>query len=141
MISWINNRLKKNKKVIFLFLATISSLCYVSCGYAEVETITPTQLASNVADTTKQISTVISDVALIAGISFILSALFKFHQHKTNPQQVTMSQAVTLLVVGAGLCLFPTMLPTSTQAAFGVGADSINDISGAQIHEVIGAGT
>jgi len=56
---------------------------------------------------------------LIAGIGFIMASFFKFHQHKLNPTQVPMSQGITLLLIGAGLAVFPHLFGTATQAVFG----------------------
>jgi intracellular multiplication protein IcmD len=61
----------------------------------------------------------LEDVALICGVGFILASFFKFHQHKLNPTQVPMSQGVTLLVIGAGLSVFPHLLNTASSGVFG----------------------
>lgn len=65
--------------------------------------------------------TVMQDIALIAGVGFIFSSFFKFHQHKMNPTQVPLSQGVTLLVIGAGLTIFPHLISTASQGVFGTG--------------------
>ena len=74
---------------------------------------------------------------MIAGIGFIMASFFKFHQHKLNPTQVPLSQGITLLLIGAGLAVFPTLLPTATHAVFGSSAD-IAKIGGGQIGGLIG---
>ena len=95
-------------------------------------------IAGNVDTSVKELATVLSDVSLIAGVGFVMASFFKFHQHKLNPTQVPISQGVTLLLIGAGLVLFPTMLPTAKRALFGSGAE-IAKIGGGQIHSIIGS--
>jgi hypothetical protein len=43
------------------------------------------------------ISKVLQKISIVAGVGFILASFFKFHQHKQNPQQVQLSQALLLL--------------------------------------------
>ena len=93
-------------------------------------------IATNVDTSVRELSTVLTDVSLIAGVGFVLASFFKFHQHKLNPTQVPISQGVTLLLIGAGLILFPTMLPTASQAVFGSKAN-IARTGGGQIHGLI----
>lgn len=64
---------------------------------------------------------IMQDIALVAGVGFIFSSFFKFHQHRQNPQQVPLSQGVTLLVIGAGLTVFPHLLSTAASGVFGTG--------------------
>lgn len=101
--------------------------------------ITLTNLGTNIDSSVGQLARVLSDVALIAGIGFVMASFFKFHQHKLNPQQVPLSQGVTLILIGAGLMLFPTMLPTASKAVFGSTA-TIAKVGGSQIHSIIGGG-
>src|SRR3989338_136310 len=87
--------------------------------------LTLSAISTNVGTSISSISRLMEDVALICGIGFILASFFKFHQHKLNPTQVPMSQGVTLLVIGAGLCVFPHLLNTTTKAAFGATVSKI----------------
>lgn len=104
---------------------------------AEPSAVTLSKIASNVDTSVYNMATVLVDVSLVAGIGFIMASFFKFHQHKLNPTQVPISQGITLLLIGAGLTLFPTMLPTATHAAFG--SAPIAKIGGSQIHSIIGS--
>ncbi len=93
-------------------------------------------ITKNVNHTVSQMAKILTDIALIAGIGFILAAFFKFHQHKLNPTQVPISQGVTLLLIGACLTLFVIMLPTAKKAVFGsaqmaqVGATNMSTVIG-----------
>ena len=76
----------------------------------------------NIGKTVVNIATIISNIALVAGIGFLLASFFKFDQHKKNPTQIPISQPLTLLLIGAGLCLFPTIMPLVQTSVFGTSA-------------------
>lgn len=134
----MRNSLRKLKKPIVAFTAVVASLA-VGATFASYVTsgIPLSELASNVGTTVTELGTVLTDISLISGIGFVLASFFKFHQHKLNPTQVPVSQGVTLLLIGAGLVLFPTMLTTGKRAIFGTQAE-IASISGGQISSIIG---
>lgn len=92
----------------------------------------------NIQHTSTHIIVILSDIALLAGIGFIMASFFKFHQHKLNPTQVPMSQGVTLLVIGAGLTLFPIIIPTAKNAVVGSSA-KVAHVTGSGIKALIGA--
>ena len=103
-------------------------------------TVTLSSIATNIDKSVSSLATVLTDVSLIAGIGFIMASFFKFHQHKLNPTQVPMSQGLTLLLIGAGLTLFPTLLPTAANTVFGDNT-SIAQVGGSGINKLIGGGT
>src|SRR3990167_116304 len=70
----------------------------------------------------KNVMSILQDVAMVTGVGFVIASFFKFHQHKMQPTQIPLSQGVTLLLVGAGLTVFPSLLGTTTKSAFGVTA-------------------
>lgn len=45
-------------------------------------------------------------LAYLAGTGFGIASLFKFKQHKDNPQQVTLGAPITLLVIAIALIFF-----------------------------------
>lgn len=94
-------------------------------------------IGSNINQSVSVLATILSDIALIAGVGFVMASFFKFHQHKLNPTQVSLSQGITLILIGAGLILFPSLLPTTTRAVFGTSA-SVNQIGSGQIGKIIG---
>lgn len=100
--------------------------------------VTIQTISTNVDSGISSLAKVLQDVALITGIGFILASFFKFHQHKLNPQQVPMSQGVTLLVIGAGLAVFPHLLSTATQGVFGT---TTVKVGGTAIKSTIGGTT
>jgi intracellular multiplication protein IcmD len=104
------------------------------CVFASA--ITVTDLETNLGKTVTELSVILSNISLIAGIGFVLASFFKFHQHKMNPTQVPLSQGITLLLIGAALLLFPRLLPTAAKAAFGT--TKITSTQGSEIKGLIG---
>lgn len=49
-------------------------------------------------------------VAIIAGIAFILTSLLKLKQHWKNPQQVSISQVISLFILGVVLVGIPLLI-------------------------------
>ncbi len=94
-------------------------------------------IAANVDSALGGVAKMMQSVGLVAGIGFILASFFKFHQHKLNPQQVPLSQGLTLLVIGAGLVLFPTLIPTATSVITGSTGNTAK-LGGSQIKNLIG---
>ena len=115
------------------FALTLGVTALISSGLvfaAANDTVTIQSIQTNIASATQTVGKILVDIALLAGIGFVLASLFKFHQHKLNPTQVPISQGVTLLLVGAALLVFPALLSTTTKAVFNkdAGADP-NDIT------------
>ena len=131
--------LKKYKKAVTLLMAMGTALFAGAC-LADTTAISMTVIASTIDTTVANLSTVLIDVALIAGIGFILASFFKFHQHKQNPTQVQMSQGISLLLIGCGLTLIPILIPTASQAILGTDAKTAQ-IGGSDIHGLIGDGS
>ena len=53
--------------------------------------------------------------------------LFKFKQHKENPQQAPLGTAITMLVVGAALLFLPAIIKPIGLSLFG---GSVGGVSG-----------
>ncbi|MDF1654758.1 MAG: type IV secretion protein IcmD [Coxiellaceae bacterium] len=103
---------------------------------AGTPTVTVAKIQGNVKDTVTATAKILQDLSLIAGIGFIMASFFKFHQHKLNPTQVPMSQGVTLLVIGAGLTMFPILIPTAASTIAG-SKTNISNVSGSGINSLI----
>ena len=94
-------------------------------------------IAHNVGSAVGGLAFIMQDVALVAGIGFILVSFFKFHQHKLQPTQVPISQGITLLVIGAALTFLPRLIATPGSALLGSKA-SVAQLGSNQIESVIG---
>ncbi|MDF1761015.1 MAG: type IV secretion protein IcmD [Coxiellaceae bacterium] len=126
-------------KIVGLVIAGTLLMLIGSEAFAAKPSVTVSAIASNIGTTVTQTAKILQDLSLIAGIGFIMASFFKFHQHKLNPTQVPMSQGVTLLVIGAGLTLFPILIPTAGSAVLG-SAQSVSKVSGTGITNLIGGG-
>lgn len=136
-----NNKTKKRSAIakIVLVVSAIVGVVFASSVFAAVPTaVTLSSIGSNVDTTVSEAARILTDAAILAGIGFIMASFFKFHQHKLNPQQIPLSQGITLILIGAGLLLFPTMLPTAKTAIFGTSA-KIAQVGGSQIQSLIGS--
>ena len=104
----------KISPLLKVLLGVVMLMCITDAVFAGAMTMTT--MSTNIGSTVKNASKILFDVALIAGIGFIFAAAFKLHQHKLNPTQVPMSQGLSLLLIGGGLTMFPTLitLPGST---------------------------
>ena len=129
-------RLFSKPKLVFkLVLATACILCLAQIGFA----VTLTSIATTLSGSVSSIGKILVDVSLISGIGFILVAFFKFHAHKNNPQQVPLSQGISLLVIGAGLTVFPFLITTVGGAAFGQTGTATT--KGGQIDKLLASGS
>ena len=135
--SLLRGYIKPLLMVLCAFGALFAGAAFAVGGVTAVSLST---IATNVDTSVTELAGVLSDISLIAGVGFVMASFFKFHQHKLNPTQVPISQGVTLLLIGAGLMLFPTMLPTAKRALFGSQAQ-IAKVGGGQIKGIIGSGT
>lgn len=141
----ITNRIRSLRRAVLVLILSVlgvgATLFTGLAGAAEVTPIAMTTIAKSVDNTVSELATVIIDVALISGICFIMASFFKFHQWKQNPQQVQMSQGVSLLLIGAGLTLIPLLIPTASVAVLGDAAKKPAQIGGDDIHNLIGSGS
>jgi intracellular multiplication protein IcmD len=120
---------------LVVLMVGLSTLIFAGSG----STVTLATIATNVGKSVGSLAIILQDLAIIAGIGFILASFFKFHQHKLNPTQVPMSQGITLVLIGAGLTLFPVLLPTAGTALVGTGNATIAQVSGSGISKLIGS--
>lgn len=120
--------------IVFRLLIIIAGVFVANEAMAAASPVTLSAISHNVTKSVKSVSDMLEDVALICGVGFILASFFKFHQHKLNPTQVPMSQGVTLLVIGAGLAVFPHLLNTATQGVF---SQSVAKLGSAGIGTII----
>ena len=116
---------------IIVGVGLVSSACFA-------DDLTIAGIASNMQGTVSSVANIITNVALVVGLSLVCASFFKLKQHKDQPTQVPISNGVTLLVIGAALTVFPLLLPTANQAAFGSGVTT-GTITGSDMTNLIGA--
>jgi len=113
----------------------VSGACFAADG-----DLTISAIASNMQSTVSSVALIISNVALVVGLSLVCASFFKLKQHKDQPTQVPISNGVTLLVIGAALTVFPLLLPTANQAAFGSSVTT-GTVGGEQMTNLISGGS
>jgi len=131
---------KRNHGLLKIFLVRLSVIMIgvfaATSIFAAGSQLTLSQINTNLGTGIGNLVRMMQDIATVAGVGFIFSAFFKFHQHKMNPTQVPLSQGVTMLLIGAGLTIFPHLLGTVSQGVFG---HSIAKVGGSDIASAIGA--
>lgn len=76
-------------------------------------------IAANITGEFANIGKLILAVAFLAGIGFIMAAIFKFKQHKDNPTQIPLGTPIAMLVIGAFLVFMPSLIGPAGTTIFG----------------------
>ncbi|MBP9721566.1 MAG: type IV secretion protein IcmD [Gammaproteobacteria bacterium] len=86
-------------------------LIYFTCclTYAD-EAKTIKDIFNNLSGSLGSITGLLFSLATIAGISFSIAAMFKFKQHKDNPQQISVGQPIGLFFLGVIMLWLPYMI-------------------------------
>ncbi|MEI8054392.1 MAG: DUF6750 family protein [bacterium] len=98
---------KKAVKVA-VSIAVSSLSFYVSYALAANNTIGT--VASSVTGTLGSVLQLITAGAYVAGFGLTIGALFKFKQHKENPQQAPLGTCISMLLVGICLIFLPSII-------------------------------
>ena len=131
--------MKKLKNILKpLAVIGLGALLFGLSDMAFATDVTLTSLQTNLGKTIGNVGKILVDVSLICGIGFILVAFFKFHAHKNNPQQIPLSQGISLLVIGAGLTVFPYLITGVAKAS--TGQSSTSTAKGGSISALITSG-
>ncbi len=101
-------------KYKILGLSLLSFLVVSSYGADDLSTI-----ASTLTGQFESFGKLITAVAYLAGFGMVVSAIFKFKQHKDNPQQVPMGTPITILLVGVSLIFMPSIIKPVGSSIFG----------------------
>lgn len=127
-----------NLKMTLITLTGIVGMLFAGATLAAGDTVTLSSIQTTISSSVVNIAKILTAVSVIAGIGFIMAAFFKFHQHKLNPTQVPMSQGITLVLIGAGLTVFPFLIQPTTQAVFGV--SKVASVKGGDLTKIIDGG-
>jgi len=125
-------------KFLSLFAVLVLTLCMISQAYATDKTIG--DIAQEVTNSFQGIGKLIIAAAYVAGFSLVLGAIFKFKQHKDNPQQVPMGTPIALLAIGVILVFLPSLFEPAGQTVFG-GEQVAGGFTGAGTDEIPGEST
>lgn len=102
-------------------LATVTVLFFSGAVFAE-STGGIGDIASSITGSFKALGQLILAISFLAGIGFVMAAIFKFKQHKDNPTQVTLGQPVAMLVIGIVLMFLPNLIKPAGTTIFGTSA-------------------
>ena len=128
---------KKRSRTIFVTMGSFFFFMFLNGDVNAQAPVSLGSIAQNVGQTVVSLATIISNMALVSGIGFVLASFFKFDAHKKNPTQIPISAPLTLLVIGASLCMFPTIMPMVQTAIFGTGAER-GSVDGSGVIPLIG---
>ncbi len=95
-------------------------------------------IANTVTGAFGSIVTLMTAAAYLAGFGLTIAAIFKFKQHKDNPQQVPMGTPITMLLVGVVLIFLPNIIAPAGASIFGKEAKT-GGITGSGFNEAPGA--
>ena len=132
----------KNRKSVAVILAVGATLLCSAGAFAAGGDATIGTLADNITGTFTSIGKLIIATSYLAGLGFAVSALFKFKQHKDNPQQIPIGTPIALLIIGAVMIFLPLIFGPAGQTIFGDKASSVSGgFSGGSVSVLPGGGT
>jgi len=106
-------------------LISLGLLCLPGANLMAAASATSlTGLATNITSSIQSIAALVTAGSYIAGICFALGAIMKFKQHKDNPTQIPIGTPISLLLIGAALIFFPSVLKIAASGVFGTTATS-----------------
>lgn len=79
-------------------------------------------IADVISGTFESLGKLMIAAAYLAGFGLTIAAIFKFKQHKDNPQQTPMGTPITMLLVGIALIFLPNIIQPAGSGIFGEGA-------------------
>ena len=82
-------------------------------------TLTLGSMASQITNSFKQLTKLITAGSYLAGLGFSIGAIMKFKQHKDNPTQIPIGTPIALVFISAALLFLPSILSITGQTMFG----------------------
>lgn len=103
---------------IFLLLSMILLLAYIGDANAQGSSAGIGEVADNVRESFSSLAKVITAGAYVAGMGFVLGAIFKFKAHKDNPTQIPIGTPIALLFLGAAMIFLPQIFTVTGSTLF-----------------------
>jgi intracellular multiplication protein IcmD len=112
----IINQLRALMRSVYLSLAiaAISLSAHANIG----------NMAESINNTFTQIAALVGGGAYLVGLIFIVFGLFKFKQHRDNPQQIPIGTPFTMMGIGVLLVFLPTLITQTGSTIFSSGTTS-----------------
>jgi intracellular multiplication protein IcmD len=77
------------------------------------------------------VANLLLNIGFVAGLGFGISAAYKFKQHKDNPAQVSVGQAIAMLFISVFLVFLPGIYRPAGKSMFGEGnSDMAGGVTG-----------
>jgi len=99
-----------SKKVVKVAVSIVISSLSFYISYALADNMTIGVVASTVTSTLGNVLKLVTAGAYVAGFGLTVGALFKFKQHKDNPQQAPLGTCIAMLLVGISLIFLPSII-------------------------------
>lgn len=118
-------------------LGLLGGLCLASGAFADSGIST---IVNNITDTFKSIGELLTAGAYLGGFVLVIMGIFKFKQHKDNPQQNPMGSAITIFLVGVFLIFIPSIIQPAAESVFGSGATA-GGVTGSGFSNITSSGS
>lgn len=99
------------KLILAMSIAAVGTVAFATIG----------DMAESINNTFSAISSLVGGAAYLFGLIFTVAGLFKFKQHRDNPQQVPIGTPFTLLGIGVLLIFLPNLITQSGDTVFSSG--------------------
>lgn len=117
---------------VFLSVAAVCSLFFIDSAFAQsgdAPSGSIGALAENVVGSFSSLAKLITAGAYVAGMGFVLGAIFKFKAHKDNPTQIPIGTPIALLFIGAAMLFLPNVMSTAGTTIF-TSSGEVGSVSG-----------
>ena len=106
-------------------MKSVLSMCLGMIGFYITNALAANDIAgiaNTITGSFESIGKLMVATAYLAGFGLTIGAIFKFKQHKDNPQQTPMGIPITMLLVGIALIFLPNIISPAGTSIFGEGA-------------------
>ena len=106
-------------------MKSVLSMCLGMIGFYITNALAANDIAgiaNTITGSFESIGKLMVATAYLAGFGLTIGAIFKFKQHKDNPQQTPMGIPITMLLVGIALIFLPNIISPAGTSIFGTGA-------------------
>lgn len=76
-------------------------------------------IRDNISSSGTAIFEIVRGVSIVSGIAFFVASAFKLHRYKQNPQQVSIGQPISLLVIAVIFVSLPTTFSAMKNFIYG----------------------
>lgn len=115
----MTKQLKRVASGVFVVALCALSVTAFAAGSGSSTTGGIGGIASNITGSFEAIGKLMIGVAYLAGIGFAIAGIFKFKQHKDNPQQIPIGTPIALMVIAVALVFLPGFFKPAGETIFG----------------------